>query len=169
MEDFSSANLKRRYETVINALTFGMPFHCAACGLRLPDRPSYRGHLDAHFLKNSGARKARQMGPVSRRWFPSPSQWLAAMGPSSSSSSPPPEDSRTNKRARDPDEGRGRERSRPFALMDDAHPACGLCGERFEVFLHPEMEEWCYSGAVDFRPGGLAHWACMPAGIPAGQ
>ncbi|GLT88290.1 hypothetical protein SLE2022_063230 [Rubroshorea leprosula] len=153
--EFDPALLKKRHESVINALYSDMPRQCSTCGLRFKTSGEHSRHMDWHVRKNQ-AKKNRRGKPLrlSRPWFPSsdeepspaiPESWLY------------------------PEENLNENKVDELLIVhaDYDQKLCALCNEAFEDFYCDSTEDWMYKGAVYMKArngelGPIVHAKCLP-------
>ncbi|XP_076041386.1 uncharacterized protein LOC143025504 isoform X2 [Oratosquilla oratoria] len=156
---FTSENLKRRRQYLIDGLYRGM--QCSSCGLRYPPEQTlqYSDHLDWHFRQNHKQRESTKKANT-RKFYLTIADWLQYE-----------EIEDIEERVPSMFESEAAEDLMDTSVLHDEEPpsepdkgepelsCCPVCRESFTRFFHQETEEWHLRNAVR-KEGYNYHPSC---------
>jgi len=118
--------------------------------MRFADRHKMDMHLDWHFVQNRKD-KERTRKAMSRGWHPTKEEWVSAVEITDKTAIPFP--------FGDGAEQEEKKEEVVSVQADENQTQCPKCGESFEQYYDPELDEWMYRDCVSVE-GTIYHLKC---------
>uniref|UniRef100_G1PYJ8 Pcf11 C-terminal domain-containing protein n=1 Tax=Myotis lucifugus TaxID=59463 RepID=G1PYJ8_MYOLU len=150
LTNFTTGELKQRYESVINRLYTGI--QCSSCGMRFTTSQAdvYADHLDWHYRQNR-TEKGASRKVTHRRWYNSSADWIECEGTADleeRAKSQFFEKVHEEVVLKTQEAAKEKEFRSVPAGPAGAVESCAICQEQFEQYWDEEEEEWHLKNAI---------------------